>query len=395
LITAGAIAVGIMMYIFIDSMLAGANMESVRNMKWYETSSVRIYNEDYWENRFQKPLDIQIKNPDVLINKLNESGYTAAKRLEFAGDMILGSDDFGVDGNMSVVVTAIDPEKDFDVFHFEDTLVQGRFLKADEDAILIGSWFAEDIGVEVGNWITIVTRGNGGFFEAMDLEIVGIVNCPNPNVNRILIMMPFDTADEYLVMNGASTEINIKIPDSYNLDETIVNIQRLLEGHDLNVISWKDLAADYLANIKNDRAGTALIMVLIVIIASVGISNTMLMVILERTNELGMMSSLGMSKKRIRTTFLIEAAGIGLIGSLLGVLLGIVADFFLIYIGIDYSSMMRDLNMGYRIQAVFRGVWNPGTMAASFIAGIFIAAIVAIVPVERALKMDITSCLKY
>ncbi|MBI9098498.1 MAG: ABC transporter permease [Spirochaetaceae bacterium] len=395
LITAGAIAVGIMMYIFIDSMLEGADVESVRNMKWYETSSARIYHEDYWDNRFQKPLDIHIVNPDLIVRRLINGGFPAAKRIEFAGDMILGSDDFGVDGNMSVVVTAIDPEKDFDVFHFKDTLIQGRFLEEDEDAIVMGSWFAEDIGAEIGHWITIVTRGYGGFFEAMDLEIVGIVNCPNPNVNRTLIMMPFDTADEYLAMDGASTEINIKISGSQNQNEDIAAIENILKDSELNVLSWRELASDYLANTKSDRAGSALILLLIVIIASVGISNTMLMVILERTKELGMMSSMGMSEKRIRATFLIEAAGIGLVGSLLGVALGILADLFLIYVGIDYGFMMRDLDLGYRIQAIFRGVWNPGTMTQAFFAGIFISAAVAFLPIERALKMDITSCLKH
>ncbi len=172
-------------------------------------------------------------------------------------------------------------------------------------------------------------------------------------------------------------------------------IQNLLRHRSLDVMSWKDLAADYLANIKSDRSGSAMILFLILIIASVGISNTMLMVILERTNELGMMSSLGMSKKRIRTAFLIEAAGIGLVGSLLGVVLGILADSFLIYVGIDYGFMMRDLDLGYRIQAIFRGAWNPGTMAKAFFAGIVISAAVAIFPIERALKMDITSCLNH
>ena len=76
------------------------------------------------------------------------------------------------------------------MFQFHATLVDGRFLEPGEDAALLGSWFAEDIGAEVGYWITVVTRGNGGFFEAMDLEIVGILNCPNPNVNRQLLMMP-------------------------------------------------------------------------------------------------------------------------------------------------------------------------------------------------------------
>ncbi len=395
LITAGAIAIGLMMYIFVDSMLMGAEIESVRNLKWFETASARILNNDYWKNRFQRPLDINISEPDKIIDKLNKNGIKATKRTVFSGDMILNSQDFGEDGNMAVVVTAIDTEKDNDVFHFGDTLLEGRFLKPNEDAALLGSWFAEDIGAKVGYWITIVTRGNGGFYEAMDLEIVGIVNCPNPNVNRALLMMPIDTANEYLAMDGASTEINIKLPDSADVESEVHKIQSMLNGDGLTVMSWKAMAVDYLAMAEGKRGGTGIIMFLIFLIAAVGISNTMLMAIFERIRELGMMRSLGMSDKKIRIAFMIEAAGIGLIGSVMGVILGILADIFIVYVGIDYSFLLRDMDIGYRIQAIFRGVWNPGTMVAAFFAGIFISTLVAYFPTKRALRMDIPSCLRH
>ena len=180
LITAGAIAFGILMFIYMDSMLKGADQESVRNLKWYETSSVRITNEDYWDNRFQLPLDINIPESVELLDDLEDAGMKASGRIVFSADMIINKQDFGEDGSLAVTVTAVDAERDFDVFHYEDTLVKGRFLEPGDDAVLLGSWLAEDIGADIGYFITIVTRGNGGFYEAMDLEVVGIVNCPNP-----------------------------------------------------------------------------------------------------------------------------------------------------------------------------------------------------------------------
>ena len=395
MITAGAIAVGIMMFIMVDSMLAGAEYESVRNLKWYETSSVRIYNEDYWENRFQLPLDISI--PDALDVKarLDAAGYTASPRTIFSGDLILNANDFGEDGNIPVTVTAIDPETDFDVFHFGDTLIDGRFLNRGEEAALLGSWLAEDIGAEVGYWITIVTRGNGGFYEAIDLEVVGIVNCPNPNVNRTLIMMPFDTASDYLAMEGAATEINIKLPDSADVEAETEAVSRVINGSGLVAMDWKNMAADYLAIAEAKRGGTGIVLFLIFIIAAVGISNTMLMAIFERIRELGMMRSLGMPDRRIRSAFIVEAAGIGLIGSVLGIILGILVNLYVVNIGFDFGFIMRDMDIGYRIQSVMRGVWNIDTMVLSFFAGTIISTLVAYFPTGRALKMDIPTCLRH
>lgn len=395
LITAGAIAFGLMLYIFIDSMLMGAEVESVRNLKWYETASARILNEDYWENRHQKPLDMSIANPDQIIGKLEENGITATKRMTFSGDLILNSDDFGEDGNLPVSVTAIDPNKDFEVFKFGTTLVDGRFLEPGEDAVLMGSWFAEDIGAKVGYWITVVTRGNGGFFEAMDLEIVGILNCPNPNVNRTLLMMPISTANDYLAMDGAVTEINVALPENVDVNSEVLRIQDLLNGDKLTVMSWEVMAADYLALAEAKRSGSGMILFLIFIIAAVGISNTMLMAIFERIRELGMMRSLGMSDGKIRLTFMLEGAGIGIIGSIFGIFLGVLANLYLIYVGIDYGFILRDMDIGYRLQAIFRGVWNPGTMILAFIFGVVFSTLFAFFPTIRALRTDIPACLRH
>jgi len=138
-----------------------------------------------------------------------------------------------------------------------------------------------------------------------------------------------------------------------------------------------------------------MILFLIFIIAAVGISNTMLMAIFERIRELGMMRSLGMADRNIRIAFMIEAAGIGFVGSLIGIVLGIGATYFIVEKGIDFTFMMRDMDMGYRIQGLFRGEWNPMTMIKAFFAGILISSLVAYFPTKRALKMDIPSCLRH
>jgi ABC-type lipoprotein release transport system permease subunit len=307
--------------------------------------------------------------------------------------MILSPAEFGQAGNLAVEVTAVDTSMDFDVFHFEDTLTEGRFLEPEENAVLIGSWFAEDIGAEPGNWVTIVTRGYGGFYQAMDLQIVGILNCPNPNVNRSLLMMPIGTASDYLATDDAVTHISLKFGDSADVESRIEEVERMIDTENLEILSWEAMARDYLAVLQADSSSSWLILLLVFIIAAVGITNTMLMAIFERVRELGMMRALGMSDSHIRITFLFEAAGIGLIGSVFGIILGAAANSYLIYHGIDFGMVMREMDIGYRVQAVFRGVWNPGTMVLALSAGTLLSTAAAYLPTRRALRMSIPDCL--
>jgi ABC-type lipoprotein release transport system permease subunit len=397
-ITAIAIALGLAMYLIVDSLLLGTEEESIRNLLWYETSSIRIHTQEYWTDRQLYPLEQGIKQPEKIMQILKDEGWTATERTMFTGDMILYRDDFGEDGNMGVLVTAIDPETDNDVFHFEDTLIDGKLLKADdEEGVLMGSWFAQDIGAQVGYWITLVTRGNGGFFGAIDLQIVGIVNCPNPNVNRTLLMMNKDSSDSLLGMEGSVTEIDIRLPMHSDVDSSIETLQQLLHESDLDLEarSWKILATDYLSALEADKGGSAIILFLVFIIAAVGISNTMLMSMYERTRELVMKRALGMKDSHILLSFLFEAGGIGLVGSVIGLALGALGNLYMVNVGIDFGFLMRDMDIGYRIQSIVRGTWNLRSFVVTLASGVGLSMIVAWLPIRRSLKMDIPSCLRH
>lgn len=397
-ITAVAIAFGLMMYVFVDSLLLGAELESMRNLRWYETASLRVHDSAYWEDRYFLPLDASIESPQPILDLLKTKGITATARTSFAADMILYQDDFGEDGNMSVQVTAINPATDFDVYRFENTLIEGRFLQSGEmDGIVLGSWFAEDIGAKVGYWVTLVTRGKGGFYEAFDMEIVGIINCPNPNVNRSLVMMDIQAADLYLAMDGSISSIDIVLGEKSNLNEVVQSLQPKLQAidADLTLYTWEDLARDYLAILEAKQGGTGMILFLVFIIAAVGVSNTMLMAMYERMRELGMMRALGMRDRDILLAFLFEAGGIGLLGSVVGILLGCLANLYLVNVGFDFGFMFRDMDIGFRIQNVMRGAWSIPTLIKAFLSGIGLSMIVAFLPIRRALKLDIPTCLHH
>ncbi len=393
LITASAIAFGLMLFFIFDSIIIGVQSDSERNLREFETAELRIMHTGYWQDRLTKPLDLSVSDPDVLLSDLRDEGFRATKRISFLAEMLLSSTDFGEDGNMSVEVTAVDLEHDSDVFNFNRTLSEGRFPAAGADEVVIGSWFAEDIGAKVGSWITLVTRGNGGFYEVMDLEIVGIVNCPNPNVNRVLLMIPFETADEYLAMDGAATEIDIAVPDLKSLEKAEQRVAGIASGYD--VMNWKELASDYFAFAAADEGSADVMLFFVFLITAVGISNTMLMSVQERIRELGMMRAIGMSDASITLAFFAEAGGIGLLGALAGLALGSFLNIFLVIYGIDFSFMMRDMDMGYRVSGVMRGVWSLTSMAVTLATGIFLPMLFSLIPTRRALKRTIPECLHH
>jgi putative ABC transport system permease protein len=393
IITASAIAFGLAVYIFMDGWLKGAETESERNLVLYETSSSRIVTKQYWTERDRLPLASAIPDPGSVIGALRAAGISAVPRTLFAGEAVVD------EGSMPVRVIGIDPARDEDVFSFRSTVEKGRPLKPGEMGALLGSWLAQDLSLGVGDPLTITTRTRTGFHQTIDLEVVGIIDCPNPSVNKGTVFMPLDTADALMEMEGTVTEIDLRYRnyrDAQKINAGAV-AGALAAFPALTVVSWQDLSADYLGIASAKKGGSNVILLLVFIIAAVGVSNTMLMTIYERVRELGMMRALGMRDRQIRRIFLLEAGGIGVIGSVAGVALGCLVNAAMVRWGIDFSRLldMKNIDIGYRISSKMHSAWNLPVIFVALAAGILACVVVALVPVRRALRMRITDCLRH
>lgn len=399
ILTASALAVGLIMYILLDSLLVGMFEASNTNLKDAETADGKVLTAEAFEDIKFLPLSDRIEEPDMVIEIIQDLGGKASKRVLTNADMIFTDEYFPMAGSSPILFTAVDLETDNRAYNvFKDRyLVEGRFMEAGADEVVIGSWLAEDTGADVGDWFTISVRtapqgDDPGFFQTIDVEIVGLVKVENPMINRQVVYYPLDMADYYLDLYGSVTEVALRVPFGESLESFQKRLNPLLPD-EYQYYTWKEVASDYVKLLEAETGGSAIILFLIVLIALVGITNTMLMTINERQRELGMMRALGMSSKDIRLAFLYEAAGIGILGSLGGLLLGILANIPMVEYGIDYSTFMRDTDMGYKISAYMKGAWNIPSLIIALICGIIIPVVVAVFPTKRAITRSIPDCL--
>ena len=392
IITAGAIAFGIAIFVWMDAFLLGAELDSERNLIWYETGSAKIMNREYWENIDNLPVKHVIEDPAAVVDKLELANARRTLRIVFSGEMFFG------EGSLPVKLIAIDPQTDGDVFRLEESIEQGgRILADDAPEILIGQWLAEDLGAKLNDIVEIRTRTRYGAMQTMELEIVGIINSPNPMINKGTGFMPLATAQYDLQMDGGVTEIVLNLPGESDVSPQVEQIKQKLSGAFPGVVAleWRDLASDYVAMAEMKTKGSSVLVFLILIIAAVGISNTMLIAVYERFREIGMMRALGMKDSAVRMSLLLEAGGIGLLGSFMGLILGSIATYFMVNYGIDYSSLIKDMDIGYRVQGVFRAAWHPQAMVQAVFFGTLISMVVALLPASRAIKLKITDCLRH
>lgn len=413
-ITATAIGFGVAMFVAMASMLDGFEAESNRNLARYELGSAAVAHPQYWDDRDQFPLDLVLEDADAILAAYDHAGIAAAPRVAFQGELVIHYDPFPEDGSLHLAFYGIDPVHDAQVFDLADAVVEGEFLGENEYGLLIGRWLADRLGAEIGFPVTVLARTRDGFHQIIDLEIAGIFETPNPVVDRGAAFLRISTAEQYLEMRGAVTSIHLNLAEGVPGTADLEPARRVLESaqdtaveqglpvgdahaseeQQAVVLSFADMTREIAEAMEMEKAGNNLVLFLLAVIAVVGISNTMLMSVLEREREVGMMRAVGVRNAEIRKVFMYEAAGIGLIGSLVGIALSIGMVAFMVHVGIDYGAMIEDIEMGYRTGTVLYGVWNPATMAVATAFAVVVAAVTSFLPTRRILRRPVSESLR-
>lgn len=243
--------------------------------------------------------------------------------------------------------------------------------------------------------------------QLIDATVVGVINSPNPKTNANVAYLPLDSIQDEagMLLEGKVTEILVRSADA---DDAVLPrgresphaVREALGSAlppELKVYSWKDYVADYFAASNGDNVSTRIMILFLFVLSFIGIANTMLMAILERTKETGMLRALGMTDSQVLASYVIEAGCIGAIGSLIGILAGCLINIPMVAYGIDYSAMSKEMSgdYGYRVVAYFRSAWNPPVIVLSGIVATVLSAAAAIPPTLRALKMPVTDSLRF
>ena len=367
-------------------MLIGMNDMVFQNIIDYEYGHVQVSDPNYWEEKEELPLENMIINNEELNQKLTEiEGYRDhAPQLNFQVRLNDGVKETPVMGR------GIEPDKTFSVLNYQDYIVEGEMFQMGENKTVIGKRLAEIMKLELGDYATLLTRTENDTFNTIDAEISGIINTPNPNINQNIVFVPLDVAQDTLNVDNKVTHYIMRL-NTQNFDNSVINnFQADLNNFNsnLSVYSWKDL--DEVSITKAKQSGNALILMIVLTIAAIGIINIVILSALERMGEIGMMKALGLKEREIILTFVMESTWIGVIGGVFGVILGAISVYLMSIYGLNFEAIM-DMDIseyGIPIISTIYGGWNPGTFLYMFFFAIFGSMLASILPARWAAKKD-------
>ncbi len=407
LITASAVAFGVVFTVLFDALIYGIANETDINLLNYECSGVKFFAKGYFEKIEELPIDYLIEKKDVelITNYLNSEKIPCTPELASECEIFFNEDYFEASGSITGALIGIDPIKTKSVYKLHESIRTGTWLEKNADepyctGVVVGSWIADDMNAQLGYYITVQCKGRGGFTQTIDVPIVGILHCPDTTINSNYIFMDINYLDEMLEMNGAVTAIDAGLGSRFNVDQNIEKLKKdlqetqLLSKTNAELKTWREINKDSMNIQSFYTLVTDILMLFMFVIAAVGISNTMLMSVIERKNEIAMLKAMGYSSGYIKRLFMCEGVSIGIVGCILGFAVACLLNIPMSTAGINIGGLLDDVDMGFRINNIVRSAWDPVGFIKVTAGALITAGIAAIIPTVSIVKKEIADIFK-
>jgi len=213
------------------------------------------------------------------------------------------------------------------------TISAGRFLAA-VDEIVLGFGVARSLRLAPGSEVALVTQGADGSTANDLFRVVGIAGSGDDLRNRASCYVSLQAAQQFLALGNRIHEVSLVLPSHKMAIEGARLIDAALQEEDLDVEPWQVVEREFNQAMKTDLQGLWISISIIMVIVAVGVLNTVLMTILERTREFGMLRAVGTRPRSIFALILLETCFLTLISIALAAVLSLICNYALSITGI-------------------------------------------------------------
>ncbi len=246
-----------------------------------------------------------------------EGVTTAAPRVNGFAILANGERSYGA------AVIGVDPVSEARISSISSTIRDGRYLRADDsDSAILGDTLARNLGLTVGGKVTVLGSARDGSVSADVLRVAGIYHSGVPELDRSILEMPLARAQDTFAMTGAANTIALGGPSLGAVNAALPALAKLAHRRDVSIRDWSAMEPALRDGIALKYATSMLFYLTLVVVVAFIILNTLLMSVLERTREFGMLLAVGMRPGMIGQMVWLELIGLALVGCTIGLAIG-------------------------------------------------------------------------
>lgn len=214
----------------------------------------------------------------------------------------------------SITVMGIEPETYFNIVKLPDNIVSGQ-PRITSDDIIIGAELAKDLGVAIGDKLTVTAASGRG----NTLTITGIVDLGNKGVNQRNTYVALRTAQTLLNLVGGITSLEITVGDVYAAE---VIARQIESANDVEADSWIKTNVQFFTAVNAQQISNTAIRIFVGLSVALGIASVLIVSVVQKSKDIGILRAMGTSRGQILRLFLIQGGLVGFAGALIGSALG-------------------------------------------------------------------------
>ncbi|WP_347838050.1 FtsX-like permease family protein [uncultured Draconibacterium sp.] len=381
LVMIAAIALGLFAGIFMMAFMNGMYNSRIDSATKSELSHLQVHAPHFLDNN---ETFLFISDGFTLAERIAalDSVQAAAPRL-IAESFIMAAH-----GTGGAKMMGINPEQEKQVTDIWEHLVDGAYLEKTSrmPPVLVGQKLAEKLRLKVGTKINVQLVDFNGDLSSKGYRVSGIYKTVNTGFDEMHMFVHINDLRKQMAIDaGAVHEIAVLLKNNGYASRLKPTIQQTAEG--LDVQTWKELSPE-MSILTDSMDQYMYIFILIILIAlCFGIINTMLMAVLERVKEIGMLMAIGMNKRKIFSMIIFESLMLTLTGGFLGILLGIAVSRIFEKNPINLSAFTQGLEQ-YGMSTEIATEFPTHSLGILVTLVVITGLISAIYPAQKALKLN-------
>ncbi len=381
-----SVALGIFAGVTSTAFMKGLAEQRIQKVIKSELSYIQVHKKGFRQN---SDLKSYIPGAAALTQDIRKIPHvTGASRRVVVQAMIASAETA-----TGVLIAGVNPEQEKQVTNIHEKIIDGAYFEGiKKHPVVIGKKLAEKLNVKVRSKLVITLQDTANNVISGLFRIAGIYTTNNNMYDESHIFIRIgDLLELTTLPEDVAHEIAINIDDSENLPVVETQVKNLAGG--LEVMDWKSLSPEmnYLTEAMELYMYIFIIIILLALLF--GIINTMLMVVMERTKEIGMLMAIGMNKFRIFSMIVLESIMLSLTGGIVGIFIGALFSKWRSIVPIDLSMWAQGYEqLGYDAYVYLS--LDPIMLVNVTILVIITGVIAALYPAYKALKNDPADALR-
>jgi putative ABC transport system permease protein len=349
-----------------------------------QSGHLQIYKKGFFAEGARAPERYLIADPDAVKQRIaaQTSVENVMARLNFSGLLSNGRSDLPIIGE------GVEPAQEARLGS-SVSIIAGRQLEDNDTfGMLLGQGVAQVLKLKPGDNVTLLANTLEGALNSIDLEVIGVFQSFSNDYDARAIKIPLAAAQELLgTRNVNALVVTLKKTDDTNSIAALLEEQ--LGSSGLEIKTWVELNDFYEKTVELYKGQFGVLQLVILVMVLLSVANSVNMSIFERMGEFGTMMALGNRSSDVFRMIMIENALLGVLGSTIGLAIGVALALIISAIGIPMPPP-PNANMGYtaHIQVV------PSTLLISFSIGILATVLAAVLPARHVSRVQVVEALR-